>query len=162
MALDAIYRSLTTRVSGSFGRGIASAFILSLIAWSAAQNYNLVFVRFKNQFLAGAWNTSQIGSVIRAFADSSGTPESAFVVPYPYWVDTRLVGINAGYPLRDYALWPESFEETRRLKEPKLFILKVDDQENLNTLLRMYPESYLLRYRSPWEGKDFYGLYTLR
>ncbi|NPV57714.1 MAG: hypothetical protein HPY76_13740, partial [Anaerolineae bacterium] len=162
LALDAIYRTLIERASGRLGRWIASSFVLFLLAMSLMQNHTLVFDRFKNQFLAGAWNTSQIGLVIRSFANSSGTPESAFVVPYPHWVDTRLVGINAGYPLRDYALWSESFSDTKNLDGPKLFILKVDDQENLQRLLEMYPESNLYRYRSPWEGKDFYGLYTLR
>ena len=46
----------------------------------------------------------QIGQVIRGFADSVGDADDAYVIPYPYWVDTRLVGINAGYPTTDYAL----------------------------------------------------------
>jgi len=162
LALDGIYRALMLRASGRIGRIIARVFILFVLVWSIAQNYGLVFDRFKNQFLAGAWNTSQIGHVIRSFADSSGTLESAFVVPYPHWVDTRLVGINAGDPLRDYALWPESFADTKRMEGPKLFILKEDDQENLQQLLTIYPESNLLLYHNPWEGKDFYGLFTQR
>jgi len=105
--------------------------------------------------MAGAWNTSQIGHVIRAFADSIGNPDTAHVVPYPYWVDTRLVGINAGYPLKDYALWPEDFEKTLEQPGPKLFILKPEDQAALEKLRALYPAGSLYYYDSHREGKDF-------
>ena len=100
-----------------------------MLSISLVQDYNLVFEKYRWQFLNSAWNTSEIGLVIRSFADSVGGKDQAFVVPYPHWVDTRLVGINAGYPEKDYALWPDSFESTTMISPPKLFILKPEDQE---------------------------------
>ncbi|MCX8025723.1 MAG: hypothetical protein N3A60_11020, partial [Thermanaerothrix sp.] len=125
------------------GRAAATMVGIVLLAGAGYQNFDLVFCQFDQQFMAGAWNTSQIGHVIRAFADSIGSPDSAYVVPYPYWVDTRLVGINAGYPLKDYALWPQDFEKTLDQPGAKLFILKPEDQAALDKLRQLYPSGFL-------------------
>ena len=83
---------------GRFGRTMIILLGVILFIWTAVLNFRLVFKTFDEQFMAGAWNTSEIGKVIRGFAESVGTSETAYVVPFPYWVDTRLVGINAGFP----------------------------------------------------------------
>lgn len=106
--------------------------------------------------MAGAWNTSEIGKVIRGFADSVGSENSAYVVPFPYWVDTRLVGINAGFPTKDYALWPDQFEQTLSESQTKLFILKEEDNEDLKLLQDMYPNGTVKLFDNPREGKDFW------
>ena len=85
---------------------------ISLILISMLQNYDLVFSKYADQFMANAWNTSEIGSVISQFVKKGNSPDNAFVIPFPYWVDTRLVGINAGYPRKDYALWAEDIKTT--------------------------------------------------
>lgn len=137
------------------GQAVAAMLGIVLLVGAGYQNFDLVFRQFDRQFMAGAWNTSQIGHVIRAFADSIGNPDSAYVVPYPYWVDTRLVGINAGYPLKDYALWPQDFEKTLDQPGAKLFILKPEDQAALDKLRQLYPAGFLYYYDSHREGKDF-------
>ena len=110
--------------------------------------------------MAGAWNTSDIGQVIGNFANSIGTPDTAYVVPYPYWVDTRLVGINAGYPFKDYALWPQDFASTQEIHSAKLFIVFYQDQTDLDALKAMYPNGTQTMFHSPYEGKDFYILFV--
>jgi hypothetical protein len=77
------------------------------------------------------------------------------VVPFSHWVDTRLVGINAGFPEKDYALWPESFGDTLSLPGPKLFIIKWDDLKDLDILRQYYPNGDLSYHIDAWEGKDF-------
>ena len=96
-----------------------------------------------------------MGHVIRSFADSVGTPDTAWVVGYPYWVDTRLVSIEAGFPIKDYAIWPQNFEETKFLDDPKLFILNTQDTGDLNTLLAMYPSAKVTTFTSKVPGRDF-------
>lgn len=66
------------------GQAVAAMLGIVLLVGAGYQNFDLVFRQFDRQFMAGAWNTSQIGHVIRAFADSIGNPDSAYVVPYPY------------------------------------------------------------------------------
>jgi len=80
------------------------------------------------------------------------------VVPYPYWVDTRLVGISAGYPLKDYALTPEEFSNT--LKEPKikLFIVKKENQAALDDLINLYPQAVYWEHQNLRPGKNFWIL----
>jgi hypothetical protein len=93
--------------------------------------------------------------VIRGFADSIGDEDQAWVVPWPHWVDTRLVGINAGVYIRDYALARELLGETPAVPGPKLFLLHVDDAETLAELYRLYPDGNESRFVSETPGKDF-------
>ena len=143
IGLESLVHSLRTQMKPIPGRIAAAGVTALLLLWSGVQNYDLVMRQYDRQFMAFAWNTSEIGRVIRGFAESQGNPDSAYVVPYPHWVDTRLVGINAGYPLKDYALWPENFAAT--LEEPgaKLFILYPKDQDSLAQLQQLYPQGSL-------------------
>lgn len=129
---------------------------IGLFLISASINHNLVFNQFDKQFMAGAWNTSQIGAIIKGYANSVGNADHAYVVPSPHWVDTRLVGINAGYPTKDYALWPEQFDQLTIDEDEKLVILKPDNQQALDLLKTMFPNGILYNYDSGFVGKDFY------
>ncbi len=152
--LEAILRQTAQRM-GRRGWLAAGLLGVALLSASAAQNFDLVFNQFHNSFLRGAWNTTQIGQVIRGFADSVGDADDAYVIPYPYWVDTRLVGINAGYPTTDYALNAEFIPETTRVSRTKLFIFHPQDAATLDILRTYYPQGTLTRATSPLEGKDF-------
>jgi len=79
----------------------------------------------------------------------------AFVVPYPYWVDTRLVGINLGLPRKDYAIWPEDFAKIKQTAGAYLFIIKPEDSTDLSLLQAMFPNSSLVTYQSKIPGKNF-------
>jgi len=137
-------------------QAFAVTMVVALLAVSIFQNYSLVFDKFATQFRAGAWNTSDMGRVIRAFIAAGNDVENAWVVPYPYWVDTRLVGIQTGYPTRDAALWPEEFANTMNVPGNKLFIVKEEDLPNLGLLRELYPNGSLGKFDSPLEGKDFW------
>lgn len=163
--LDGLYNGLRGVHSGQgkVGAGnqaFAATMVIALLAVSMFQNYSLVFDRFATQFRAGAWNTSDMGRVIRAFVTAGNPVENAWVVPYPYWVDTRLVGIQTGYPTRDAALWPEEFERTLDAPGNKLFIVKDEDLNSLGLLRGLYPNGSLGKFDSPLEGKDFW-IYTV-
>ena len=88
-------------------RGVGYLSCIFIALRGLTRNYDLVFNQYNKEFMAGAWNTSEIGAVIQNFIAEGNPYENAHVVPYPYWVDTRLVGINAGVPWKDYALWPK-------------------------------------------------------
>jgi len=144
------------RLSKGRGAMVAAGIIgVILVGWSAANNNNLVQVKFDQQFMAGAWNTDQIGRVIRGFVDSIGSEDNAFVIPFPYWVDTRLVGINAGFPDKDYALNRDQLETTLPNPAVKLFIFKTEDIETLAALQKLYPDGKAEVYSSIYQGKDF-------
>jgi hypothetical protein len=118
-------------------------------------NYYLVFQEYQDLFLRSAWNTSQAGAVIQNFAESTGDYETAHVVAYPHWVDTRLVGINAGQPTRDYAISAENLANTTSETRPQLFLLHPDDVESLQKLKELYPFARVTEYPNDIEGKNF-------
>ena len=153
--------TLLTNLQGSLerratGAVLAWGFGFLLFVGACFQNYDFVFVDYQTQFKLSAWNTSELGAVIRQFADTVGEEQNAWVVPYPHWVDTRLVGIHAGVSGRDYALWPDQLPETLDRPGPKMFLFKPDDREAMQTLQDLYPQGQLGLYRSEIEGKDFY------
>jgi hypothetical protein len=154
-SLDSLLSSLTTQLKSFWGPRVAWGLAILLLIWSSAQNFDLVFHQYYRQFLFSSWNTTELGHVIHSFADSVGTSETAWVVPYPYWVDTRLVGINAGYPIKDFALWPEDFQQTMSDPRAKLFLLKPEDTVDIAALQEFYPDGTLTRYTSKVETKDF-------
>ena len=154
-ALEGILSAIWKKAENKRGKVFAVLLGVLLISVSIYQNYDLVFNQYKEQFYAGSWNTSEIGAVIHSFSEITGDTETAYVVPYPYWVDTRLVGINAGVPIKDFALWPDSFSVTLAIDEPKLFILKPEDEDSQRLLKEMYPQGTFSLYDSEREGKDF-------
>ncbi len=127
-----------------------------LLAASSFQNYNLVFNTFDTQFKAGAWNTSEMGMVIRDFRAKYGETDTLWIVPFPYWVDTRLPGVWAGVPNRDFALFKENLTDSLTAPFPKLFIYWPEDTEAEAILKSLYPQGTITRYSSKVDpSKDF-------
>ena len=156
LAFDAMLRTLQSKRLAPGGVWISWIATFSLFALSASQNYDLVFNQYSHQFKTNAWNTSELGAVIRQFADTAGEFDSAWVIPYPHWVATRLVGIRAGFPEKDYALWREDIPETLTDPRPKLYLVKPEDTETIELLQTLYPKGVLHLYDSDVDGRDFY------
>jgi hypothetical protein len=142
------------------GPAVAWVLALFLVSWSAVQNYTLVFDKYASQFEGGAWNSSQMGAVIKQFGATYGTTDPVWIVPYPYWVDTRLPGVWAGIPNRDFALWPDQFAESQQFDGPKLFIVNIADDPSLQSLEALYPSGVVSEFDSHLEGKDFYMFFV--
>lgn len=94
--------------------------------------------------------------MIRNYANSVGSLDSAWVVAFPHWVDTRLVGMQAGNPTRDYAIQPDELPNTVVLPNPKLFLLKTEDHQSVTRLQQLYPQGWLQPVKSVYLNKDFY------
>lgn len=131
-----------------------------LLLFSALQNYEMVFVKYKQVYQMLSWNTSDMGKVARAFSDSVGSVDTTYLVAYPYWADSRLVAIAAGYPTRDFALWPENFEATTADPRAKMFIINSSDIIDTEALQKLYPQGVLYNYDVFEEGKDFWLFYV--
>ena len=98
-----------------------------------------------------------MGAVINQFRQVYGTTDPVWIVAYPYWVDTRLPGVWAGIPNRDFAIWPQDFSQTLVVKGTKLFMIKSDDNQDVDLLKQMYPQGVLSTFHSATrlEGKNF-------
>jgi hypothetical protein len=156
LCLDGFMDGFKAAFRGSWGGRIALGIAVLLLFVSINRNYDLVFRQFKTQFDLGSWNTSELGAVIRQYADTIGDENSAWVIPYPHWVDTRLVGLRAGVPLRDYALWADELENSLDVSGVKMFLFKPEDEDALDRLRQVYPDGILSLYQSDIDGKDFY------
>jgi hypothetical protein len=134
-----------------------------LLLLSARQNYDLVFNQYTSSFRAGSWNTSDLGQVVRQFEQTYGTTDTVWIVPFPYWVDTRLPAVWAGIPNRDMAMWREDLPSSLEFSGPKLFMVKAsledpasNDQESLDVLESLYPNGQLRLFKSDTPGHDFW------
>jgi hypothetical protein len=126
-----------------------------LLLWASLQNYDLVFNQYRKLYDQSAWNTTEMGEVVRSFAHLNGHADTVWLVGFPHWADSRLVMINAGYPYEDNAIWPESFEATGEDPRAKLFLINVNDQADIESLQRLYPEGWLTEYQSKYESRNF-------
>jgi Dolichyl-phosphate-mannose-protein mannosyltransferase len=129
--------------------------VLLLAAGAAVLNYRLLFIEYADQFKRSAWNTSDMGRVIQGFAESIGSFETAHVVAFPYWVDTRMPAIWAGRPTVDYAIWPDQLDPLVEETRAQLFLLKPEDQEGIARLKELFPAGTFSLFDSPEEGHDF-------
>jgi len=168
LALDAIVSGLLRAGGAGIGRGkfrvgFAWGLTLLLMVWSGLQSYDLVFHQYYETFRNGSWNSSEMGAVIKGFEATYGQTGTVWIVPFPHWVDTRLPGVWAGIPNRDFAMWRENLPETVQYSGPKLFMVKANlnlpeanDQETLDVLQELYPNGSLEIHRSEVEGHDFW------
>jgi hypothetical protein len=160
MAFDGLLASL----HGGKIRNVVMWMITGILLYvSASQNYDITFNQYNKSFRQNSWNTSDMGKVIREFEQTYGTTETAWVVPFPHWVDTRLPAVWVGIPNRDMAMWRENLPGTVELPGTKMFIVKANledptgnDQETLDVLNALYPNGQLKMFDSDIPGHDFW------
>ncbi|MDZ7844070.1 MAG: glycosyltransferase family 39 protein [Anaerolineales bacterium] len=162
LGLDSIWLTLKKNYPGRIGKWLAGLVVVIVLGLSAVTNGRLVFRDYYQQFKQSAWNTSEMGEVIRQFADTVGSHDQVWVVPYPHWVDTRLVGIHAEREVVDYALGPEEIPLTQQISSPKMFLVKPEDEETLRILQEVYPEGLEKTYISEIPSRNFLIYYVLR
>lgn len=154
LLIDGLAASLERGISGVYRKPVSYGFLGLILLVITNTNYNLMFDKYDTQFRMSAGNTTEMGAIIKDFATSIGTPDTVWIVGYPYWVDTRLPSIVAGYPIRDYAIWPDQFEETLNYTTTKLFIFNPTDTADMDKLKEMYPDGRFIPYTSAIPDKD--------
>jgi 4-amino-4-deoxy-L-arabinose transferase-like glycosyltransferase len=155
LALETTLRTFKKRLSGRVGKLAFGGILAFLLIWSASNNYDLVFNQYYTLYRDASWNTSEIGEVARLFIETEGSPETTYVVGYPYWVDSRLVAINSGQAGWDYAILPEQIPTIVDDPRAKIFFLNVNDLENQQLLEETFPTGILSTYESAVENKNF-------
>jgi len=153
LALDGLVSSFGSELKRKV---IAFSLVGILFMGVAYFNYDLVFKQFAPAFAGTSWNSSEMGRVISDFEDKYGQTDTVWIVPYPYWVDTRLPGVWAGVPNRDFAMWQDRLFESLTIPAPKMFIYWNADTETEKLLRELYPNGKVTRYTSAFPGKDFF------
>ena len=130
----------------------------ALIITSAQVNWRIAFVTYAQQYKDSVQNASELGGVVRAWATTTGAWDTVIVRAFPYWVDTRAVGIYAGkfgwdnVILDGQPLVPENWQNDPR---PKLYILNRHDAKTIAELRTAYPSGVLTYQPSNFFDKDF-------
>lgn len=136
-------------------RVTASVVVIVLLGLSAAASHTVVHGSFADTWVRSTWNNSELGEVIRG-ALALGVPaERIRVVPYPHWVDTRLVGVEAGFPGTDMAIESTSVQKAASRPGPQFYLVHPDDSGTLRILRQKLPAATMMHHRSPVTGKDF-------
>jgi 4-amino-4-deoxy-L-arabinose transferase-like glycosyltransferase len=168
IALDTIMKSLTKQpdsisegevviASPSPRSGFAVILVLGLFAASLFNNYDLIFNQYEKQFKLSNWNTRDMGLLMKDFIDKGGRPDQAWIVPYPYWSDTRLPLFWAETIYRgESAINPDQLADTVSIPGTKLFMLHIDDSETLEILRDLYPDGVTTIYQAEVPSKNFY------
>lgn len=155
LAADSFITSLGNSGSTAPKRWWLNLVGIGLLLISIGINYALVFNQYYELYAQSAWNTSEMGEVVESFATTIGSPETTWVMAYPHWVDTRLVGIQAGQDTRDMAMSIDRLEDTRQDPRPKLFLVNPLDIDGLDALQHTYPKGWVHEFTSAYENKNF-------
>jgi hypothetical protein len=155
LALDGLMTALENWQPARTGRLAAATLAVFLVAFAALQDFTLVFDTYYQQYRNASWNTSEIGAIAGEFAQTIGSPDTIWVMGFPHWIDSRLAATIAGYPGRDYRMFPEQLNDTLADPRPKLFFLSPQDTQGLQALRQVYPQGWLQTIKSETPTKDF-------
>jgi hypothetical protein len=140
---------------------LALACLALLIGVSIVDNFVWYFRDYDAQYQYSIANATELGNVLKEFEEEGGNVDNAYHVPYPHWVDTRNIGINAGHVRWNNAILdPQEIYNHVFLPRPRLYLLHTDDATNLYNLQELFPDGRVTRYNSSRVGKDFIIFYV--
>lgn len=155
VGLAAVWSAAASSLRGAAGRAAAVVAVTALVALSALAGRMVVHGPFAERWNRSAWNVSELGATVRAGLELGVPAERARVVPWPHWVDTRLVAVEAGLPGADLAVDPEALDEVAGRGGPQLYLVHPADRRNLQRLRERLPEAVVVERRSRVEGRSF-------
>jgi MFS family permease len=148
--------------------------VLALAITVTAINYRRYFVDYWNQYRHNAINTTEIASAIRGFVESGGDAANAWIIAWPYWVDTRGVGIELGSPpWNNVILSPEELDAhgdpplgeagpDTYAGRPRFYVLYRNDVQSLTQLYALFPDGWSSLYSAEQPERSFVLFYVPR
>lgn len=157
LPLAVLIRRLRDGLGSSRGYLVAVPAIAVLIVIAAVRSFNQYFHDFDRQTRASVPNTTEIAAAIRGAAVVGVSPQDAYVIDYPYWLDIRNIGIALGDitwgPAHNVVVGaPLPRQPSSR---PLLFILNDNDKDRLAEVERTFPNGHVTRYPSEVPAKSF-------
>ncbi len=141
--------------------GAARVYLLAgvclLLATATWGSYRWYFVDYAAHTRYSLWNATQMGEAVRDFLTAGGEMDNVYHLPYPHWVDTRNIAINAGD-----VTWQNDVTDLGLLRvhavnpAAKLYLVHPADADALAALRAVYPTHRRQLYDSGLEGKDFW------
>ncbi len=148
--------SATKVATTSWERWLSAALAALLLIFSAQENWKILFVNYAGQYKSSVQNAPELGEIVRGWVTSVGAWDTVFVRAYPYWVDTRAVGIYAGkFGWDNVILEADKLADAAGDPRPKLYILNRADADTVTALRELYPNGKLAYHTSQYHDKDF-------
>ncbi len=154
-----IQSAILPRVAAS---GAAFAVAALFFLFIARVNFERYFFNYNASYRESSWNSSEVAAAVRAFADSIGDTEHAWILLFPHWVDTRNVAINLGeIDWQNHTLAnADAAESQAQDNTNKLYILNPKDESNLARLQEIFPSAQIRIYHSRTPNHDFVLFYV--
>ncbi|MFN8376630.1 MAG: hypothetical protein U0694_27635, partial [Anaerolineae bacterium] len=152
-------------------RGMLVIIPTAVILLAYSTNYFNFFDSYRGAYLISSLPYSDVGRVLRGFAESDGSFGNAFMVGFPYWWDHRAIGIEAGR-----TDWPNGID-TNTVSIPDfireavdcrsgdyqlnpdrdlLFFVSPDDSDTQSLLQTWFPSGYGSFYSTYQIGDNYY------
>jgi len=173
LSLALLARGIARSIGGKVGIAAAGIASLILVLGSYANNQYRYFVSYANNYVLSVPPYSDIGAVLRDFAENRGGYGNAFIINFPYWWDHRAIGLEAGrndYPNGVPALdqlIPYMQTNVTRADQYRLdpnhdlaFFYSPLDQATQEWLQRAFPQGSWLEMTT-YQPEDTYRLYTV-
>jgi hypothetical protein len=149
-----------------YGRQMANGRVVTVITIAAAValigaalylNYDWYFRQYDQNYRSTALNHSELAAAAHDFIERGGKLEYVYHVAFPYWTDTRIIGIVNGQPYWSQALHePGQIGWLAGLDGPLLFLVSLHDDTSQEALTAAFPAGHFSRYYSAWApDKDF-------
>ena len=151
------------------GAALAVIFCAGVILLANQRNTHLYFDRYPETYIKSANPYSEVGAVLRGFADSGGGYGNAFIIAYPWWWDHRAVGIEAGQPFWPNSIasldeLPQFLDEAWQRMDPfklnpsrdLLFFYSPADEEAPERLREWFPRGYEQRMETSRSGASYF------
>ncbi len=127
-------------------------------------NSDMYFRQYPAQYIGSAENASEIGAVVRDYAQSVGAYDRAWMCLHPYWVDTRAVGIYAGQVGWEQVLDPTRPDDWVRLAadpRPLLIVMHPQGQDCIAAARQYWPTGTLTLRKSARDAGHDYLLFSV-
>ncbi len=148
---------------GGWSRRALALGALSLAIAVTWVNHRRYFDQYHQQCQRYAINTTEIAAAIQGFADSGGDLANAWIIAWPYWIDTRGAGIALGDPTwNNVILEPKALEkrEHAAASRPRFYVLHPQDKETLQLLHTVFPTGWSSLYQAERVQHDFVRFYV--
>ena len=156
-----IASSTTRTMLSGWRRGLLVSGALILAIAVTAINYQRYFSDYWKQYQRYALNTTEIASAIQGFIESGGAPDNAWIVAWPYWIDTRGAGIELGDPTwNNVILDPGELDTHADQPRPRFYVLHWQDWKTLEHLKTLFPRGWSSLYASENRHGDFVLYYV--
>jgi hypothetical protein len=156
LALVLLLDYLGRLIPGPGARWVGAVLAAVLVGLGAAQDFDLTLRQYPASYRKNSENASELGRFMREFYSSVGRPEDAYFIPYPYWVDDRIVNVEAGFPIHSvHYVFPDQIPEFEFSGRPTLFLLLAEDVDSLEVLKQKFPDGYYATVASSFPNHDF-------